>query len=176
MSAAPYFYLEHKNTNTHEWEVLSPFLKREDGSFVRAELWDANGSHEMFSILKVECTYDGDYPECEGICYGMPYDVSKEVKETYDRYYNNENKENDIFPSSKPNVYSINLAHIRIYILENPEMTDWDETPEDAETSVMGENLLKPLYDRAISFIDICDELWYDSDLTNYRIVYWLDW
>ena len=51
MSATPYFYLEHKNTKTHEWEVLSPFLKREDGSFVRAELWDANGSHEMFSIL-----------------------------------------------------------------------------------------------------------------------------
>jgi len=46
----------------------------------------------------------------------------------------------------------------------------------NAETPVMGENLLKPLYDRAGSFIDICDGWWEDSDLTNYRIVHWLDW
>ena len=49
MSASPFFYIEHFNQETNQWEKFDIFAKNEKGELKPVDLWWWNGSHELFS-------------------------------------------------------------------------------------------------------------------------------
>ena len=77
MSRSPYFFVERPDAHTGKYELQHPLIWNFNHTKrVPADLYPYNGSHELFSIVEE----GGEFPEMKGIHYGLPEDVSEDIK------------------------------------------------------------------------------------------------
>lgn len=178
MGACPYFYIEIFNHNLNEWEKYDVLTKNKNGEYVPADLWPWNGSHDLFSVVSLESSYD--FPTFTAIHEGFPVNASNEMYNEYGKFKSDIN-------SQMPSVKWFNLADAMLYIDKNPVVEDTDAIEEtwaaagdikweDVPVKAM-DNPLKSLVDRALAFLEVADEFryweWKPSDV---RIIAWKSW
>ena len=117
MSWSPFYYVEVFNHKENKWEKVEVFTKR-DGEFKEVDLWWANGTHELFSILGFEESYD--VPEFDAMHGGLPGNVSEGIKKEYDHF--NSYRKNH--PITNDEVKFFNLADALLYLKDNPKVED----------------------------------------------------
>ena len=180
MGAYPYFYIEIFNHNSNEWEKYDVLTKNKKNEYEPVELWPWNGSHELFSVVGLEDSYD--FPEFTAIHEGFPVNASDEMYKEYGRF-----EEENFMGSYMPSVKWFNLADAMLYLEKNPIVEDFNEMEaiwaaagniewEDVPVKTM-DNPLKHLVDRALAFLEAANEFryweWKPSDV---RIIAWKSW
>lgn len=178
MSASPFFYIEHFNQKTNQWEKFDIFAKNEKGELKPVDLWWWNGSHELFSVLELEHSYDN--PRFSRIHFGLPSNISEEVKSIYDSHC----YETGVGTISEPQVTWFNMADGLLYLEHNPTVLDYDEMDEYWEENkddsgevpkIYKDNPLKGLIDRVENFTSIGLDAW-DYFPSDIRVIGWLLW
>lgn len=180
MGAYPYFYIEIFNHNSNEWEKYDVLTKNKNGKYVPADLWPWNGSHDLFSIVGLEDSYD--FPKFTAIHEGFPVNASDEMYKEYGKF-----EEENFMGSYMPSVKWFNLADAMLYIEKNPTVKDIDAMEEtwyaagDIEWKDVPvkttDNPLKHLVDRALAFLEAANEFRYwEWKLSDVRIICWKDW
>ena len=177
MGAYPYFYIEIFNHNSNEWEKYDVLTKNKNGKYVPADLWPWNGSHDLFSIVGLEDSYD--FPKFTAIHEGFPVNASDEMYKEYGKF-----EEENFMGSYMPSVKWFNLAAAMLYIEKNPTVKDIDAMEEtwsaagdmewkDVPVKTM-DNPLKHLVDRALAFLEAANEFRYwEWKLSDVRIIVW---
>lgn len=174
MSRSPFFFIENFDGYTNKYEMYHPLVwdfrhtKR-----VPAELFPYNGCHDLFSIVEDNA---GDFPSMHGIHYGLPKDVSVEIKNIYNEHcYDIDEKH-----TYTPTAYWFTYADMYIYCLEHPEVPDYEAMNEahynnESVTKIMKPTPLIALKERVDAFLDVMGngDSWKD-DYSIIRIVYWI--
>lgn len=179
MSVNPYFYIEVVNATTGEWEKLDIYIKNKKGNFVPIDLWDWNGTHDLFSVLGLEDSYD--FPEFSAIHNGIPANTSKEVKDLYEASAFTWGEDG----KSYPNAIYFNMADAKLYLKDNLEVLDSDEMEEywmknedlayEDVPKKWRDNPLKLLTDRVENFLNIWDDFWmFNNSWSDVRVICWL--
>ena len=182
MSACPFFYIEVFNYDKVEWEKFDVYAKDRHGKIEAVDLWPWNGSHDLFSVLGCEDSYD--IPTFYEIHRGMPPNVSNDLMEEFKPCCCS--KEEDGY-NYEPRVSWFNLADALLYLERNGKVVDQDEMDyyfeEHSDTDyneipkVYKSNPLKELTDRVSSFISIgCNDWGYNTSYSDVRVIYWLTW
>ena len=180
MSISPFFYIEVFNYKTGNWEKVDVYTKNSKGKFVPISVWTANGTHDLFTVLKGEDSYE--LPEFTGIHYGFPINASQEMYAMFDAHCCT--VEEDGF-EYVPDVKFFNLADAKLYLQKYPMVEDADKMEEywcqhedipyeEVPIAEKG-NPLQMLIDRIEMILEIWDEWW--RELLSYsdiRIIYWL--
>ena len=156
MSITPYFFLE-KRQKDNSWHRLSPMIS-ENGHMVRADLFPFNVCHDMFDILYNR----GDCPIMDGI-HAYPDDISEEVKNEFGE---------ELCGEGKKYVRYFNYAALVIYLLKHPTVPIFNENTGKTETA---KNPLTFLDERIKSFLMVCDAWDWKDNITDYRVIFWLD-
>ena len=78
MSMSSFFYIEIYNRKLGQWEKFDVYTRNWKDEIAPVDLWWWNGSHELFSILEFEESYD--FPEFTALHKGLPMDVSNEMQ------------------------------------------------------------------------------------------------
>lgn len=174
MSASPFFYLEKYNTDTGRWDKIDIYRKNHIGEFDAVNLWDWNGTHELFNILGLENA--GAEYEFEYAHVGIPKNSSDEIAKIYSSH---------CFENFKPQAIWFTYADLMLFFKDHPRMIDYEameqnwngeEEWEDVEKIFM-DNPVKGLLDRVTMFMDIYDDFWtVDTIPSDIRIVAWLLW
>ena len=181
MSRSPFFFVEKYDSHTNKYELQHPIVWNYDHTKqVCADLYPYNGSHDLFSIVTKEGP--GDFPDMKGIHCGLPKDAAEEIKKAYnDCCYETE------FAGEKhiysPNAYWFTYADMYIYCLEHPEVVDYeamDEAYYNGEEENPPKRIMKPtplmaLKNRVDAFLEVMDELGWQDDYSQIRIVYWIE-
>lgn len=173
MSASPYFYIELYNAKEDKWEDVTVYIKNKD-KFVPVPVWMWNGTHELFSMLEAEHSYEDN--SFDKVHYGLPKNASDIVKESYERY-----------DEYKPDVRWINLADALLYLHDHAKVKDidameeywanandvkWDDVPEQFK-----DNPIKGLTNRVYEYLNVWDDAWaWNRSESDVRIIYWLSW
>lgn len=175
MSWSPFYYVEVFNHNKNKWEKIEVFTKR-DGEFKEVDLWWANGTHELFSVLGFEESYD--VPEFDAMHGGLPGNVSEGIKKDYD-HFNSYRKEN--YPITNNEVKFFNLADALLYLKDNPKVKDENKMEEiwraediewDKVEKIYMTNPLKELVDRVYSYIEFGKEdFFWNNSASDVRVI-----
>ena len=179
MSVSPWFYIEVTNVATGEWEKLDIYTKNRKGEFVPVSLWDWNGTHDLFSVLGLEESYD--FPEFSAVHNGFPVNASKEVKDLYEASAFTWGEGEKSYPTA---IY-FNMADAKLYLSENPKVLDADameeywikneDLPYEEVPEKWRDNPLKLLTDRVKIFLEILDDFWmFDNSWSDVRVICWL--
>lgn len=177
MGACPYFYIEIFNYNLNEWEKYDVLTKNKNGKYVLVDLWPWPGSHELFSVVGLEDSYD--FPEFTAVHTGFPVNASDEMYKEYGKF-----EEKDFIRNWMPSVKWFNLADAMLYLEKHPKVKDfeameqtwvaagdmeWKDVPE-----VLMDNPLKSLVDRVLAFLEVADEFRYwEWKFSDVRIIAW---
>lgn len=177
MGAYPYFYIEIFNHELNEWEKYDVLTKNKNGEYVPADLWPWNGSHELFSVVGLEDSYD--FPEFTAIHEGFPVNASDEMYKEYGKF-----KEEFGGHFWMPTVKWFNLADAMLYLEKHPKVKDFEAmeqtwvTAGDMEWSdvpvELMDNPLKPLVGRVLALLEAADEFRYwEWKFSDVRIIAW---
>ena len=178
MSASPYFYVEKYNNKTEKWELQHPYVwDYNHTELVPADLFPYNGCHDLFSIVEDN---PGNFPSMHGIHYGLPKDVSEEIKTIYNEHCYEIDEKHTYTPTARWFTY----ADMYIYCLEHPEVPDYEamdeayyagEEEENPPKKIMRPTPLKGLKDRVDAFLEVMDIWDWRDDYSQIRIVYWIE-
>lgn len=181
MSRSPYFYVERYDVNTKQYELQHPLIWNWDHSErITADLFPYNGCHDLFSIVEKK-GYGNSFPEMKGIHKGLPKDVCKDIKESYDKCSYDENW-SGVAHHYEPTARWFTYADMYIYCLEHPEAVDYDAMDEAYENAEEGEKIEKimtptpmmTLKNRVDAFMEVTDDWDWRNDYSLIRIVYWI--
>lgn len=177
MGAYPYFYIEIFNHNSNEWEKYDVLTKNKNDKYVPADLWPWNGSHDLFSVVGLESSYD--FPTFTAIHEGFPVNASNEMYKEYGRF-----EEESFMGTWMPTVKWFNLADAMLYLEKYSKVKDfeameqtwaaagdmeWKDVPE-----VLMDNPLKSLVDRVLAFLEVADEFRYwELKNSDVRVIAW---
>ena len=176
MSASPYFYIEAYNAKTGNWEKVDIYSKNSAGEYVPVDLWPWNGSHDLFSIVGYEDSYD--MPEFNAVHSGLPVNASQEMYAIVQDHYDEE-------INYMPQIKYFNVADAKLYLMKYPtvqdsdEMETWwaqhDNTIWEEVPKMEKQNPLKALIDRVESILEFWDEFWWiNGSWSDIRIIYWV--
>lgn len=117
MSTNLHMYIERYNRKNKEWDALIPtVMTRDYHDNLKEEkvfFWKYNGTHEIFEILRREGGFDPKY--------GVPNDLSAEVKAIYDKDFPKGGDFTGCYGASYTS-----LSALYIYYLENKKVPDYD--------------------------------------------------
>ncbi len=177
MSRSPHFFVERFNPKIEQYELQHPYIpyiwNYGETDLVPADLFPYNACHDLFSILDNE-NFSNDFPDMNGIHKGLPKDVCSYIKNSYDKYCDE---------NWKPLVYHITYADMYIYLLKHPTVFDYDTMDEASYNLKEGEEI-KPIYtdnpvkqlkDRIDAFMEVYDDWSWKNDYSYIRIVYWIN-
>ena len=180
MSRTPYFFVERPDTHTGKYELQHPLIWNFNHTKrIPADLYPYNGDHELFSILEE----GGEFPEMKGIHYGLPKNVSEDIKKEFDAC----GYDIDLSSGSRhiePKVRWFTYADMYIYCLKYPNVKDYDAIEEAyyyaQEGEKIDENIIKPtpmknLKNRVDAFLEVMDGWGWENDYSQIRIVYWIN-
>ena len=172
MSRSPYFFVERYDEYTGKYELQHPIVWNHDRTKqIMADLFPYNGCHDLFSIVENNSL---NFPTMKGIHGGLPKDVCKEIKESYEGCsYDSEwgGGSQHITPNARWFTY----ADMYIYYLENPTMIDYGYEDEvDESKKIIMPIPLKTLMDRVDAFLEVMDGWDWKNDYSLIRIVYWI--
>jgi len=180
MGAYPYFYIEIFNSKLNEWEKYDVLTKNDKGEYKPVDLWPWNGSHELFSVIGLEDSYE--FPIFSAVHEGFPVNASDEMYKEYGKF------EEETFAGSwMPTVKWFNLADAMLYLERYPKVKDFEameETWAAAEDMEWGDvpvelmdNPLKHLVDRVLALLEAADEFRYwEWKYSDVRIIAWKSW
>ena len=177
MSMSPFFYIEIYNRKLGRWEKFDVYTKDEKDEFVPVDLWWWNGTHELFSVLGFEESYE--FPEFTALHEDLPMDVSNEMQKEFEKFC----EDNDEF-TYVPKVHWFNLADALLYLRDNKTVVDFDamETEwvssglewEDVPKQYM-DNPLQSLIDRVNCFLEFAEDWRYwELSPSEVRIIGWV--
>lgn len=179
MSASPFFYIEVFNHKTGNWEKFDLYRVNDKGEYEVCDLWNWNGTHDLFSILHIE--HSTDMPEFDAVHHGLPANASPEMYSIVDAHTWSEGER-----TYAPEVKWFNLADAMLYYNEYPEVIDdeamenyWvkNDIPYNEVPKKMMPNPIKGLIDRVISFLEIGYNFWgWGTALSDVRIICWCSW
>lgn len=180
MSRSPFFFVEKFDYNTNKYELQHPIIWNHNHTKqVAADLFPYNGDHDLFSIVEDK---EDNFPHLRGIHYGLPRDVSSDIKEAYDECCYNIDCDKKI--RHEPNAHWFTYADMYIYCIENPTAIDYEamdreylynnEESKEVEKIYM-ETPLKRLKERVDAFLEVMDEWGWEEDYSQIRIVYWIE-
>lgn len=176
MSMSPFFYIEIYNRKLGQWEKFDVYTRNEKDEIAPVDLWWWNGTHELFSVLEFEESYD--FPEFTALHEGLPMDVSNEMQKKFEDFCDEET-------GYVPEVHWFNLADALLYLRDNKTVEDydamenewisigtidWEDTPKQYK-----ENPLQSLIDRINCFLELADDLRYcELSSSEVRIIGWV--
>lgn len=179
MSRTPFFFVEKLDWRTKKYELQHPWVWNfEHTERVPAVLFPYNGCHDLFSI--VENKDVEDFPRMRGIHKGLPADVCEEIAEEYKKcsYDTEWGKESH---HVEPNACWFTYADMYIYCMEHPEVVDYEAMDEafyngeKPQKKIMKPTPVKILADRVNAFLEVSDDLGWENDYSQIRIVYWIE-
>ena len=173
MSMSPFFYIELYNREFGRWEKFDVYTKNKKNELAPVDLWWWNGTHELFSVLEFEESYD--FPVFTALHEGLPMDVSNEMQKKFEEFCDDENV---------PEVHWFNLADALLYLRDNKTVEDIDAMEEewrdrnliweDVPKQYM-ENPLQSLINRVNCFLELADDLRYwELSSSEVRIIGWI--
>lgn len=176
MSASPYFYIEAYNAKTGNWDKVDIYSKNSAGEYIPVDLWPWNGSHDLFTIVGCEDSYD--MPEFNDVHSGLPVNASQEMYAIVQDHYDEE-------INYMPQIKYFNVADAKLYLMRYPTVPNSDEMEKwwMQHENVIWEdvpkmeipNPLKGLIDRVESILEFWDEYWYiNSSWSDVRVIYWV--
>lgn len=177
MGAYPYFYIEIFNHELNEWEKYDVLTKNKNGEYVPVDLWPWNGSHELFSVVSLEDSYD--FPKFTAVHEGFPVNASDEMYKEYGKF-----KEEFGGHFWMPTVKWFNLADAMLYLEKHPKVKDFEAMEQtwvaagdmewsDVPVELM-DNPLKPLVGRVLALLEAADEFRYwEWKFSDVRIIAW---
>ena len=153
-----YILAEHDG----KWEPLKLFRKKEE-EFKYARPYSAR-DRELFDILSGE-EVEEDWPAIPINENLLPLDLKQEVTEKFQisGYYG---------------FNEINLADLKLYILEHPQVRDYDyesKNEEDFDLYGWKNNPLKKFFEIIENYIFFADNLTYYAPLSHFKIIYYFD-
>ena len=180
MSRSPHFFVERPDAHTGKYELQHPLIWNFDHTKrISADLYPYNAHHELFSIVEE----GGEFPEMKGIHYGLPKNVSEDIKKEFDTCCYDIDLSNG--PRHiEPKVRWFTYADMYIYCLEHPQVKDYEAIEEAyyyaEEGEKINENITKPtpmktLKNRIDAFLEVMDAFGWRDDYSQIRIVYWID-
>ena len=179
MSLSPYFYLEKWNEETNSYERVHLYKKpwkyasqeEKERGYEDVDFWPWNGTHEIFSLLNTE-TRSNTYDSIEGVHYGKPPHVSKEIEEEINDFFNE-----DSYYKSDNVVRWVTLADLYIEKLSHPKVVDYDAEWEDDDKKAYKDNPINTVIDRIETFVSLGDNDWeVENNKSLIRLVYWVVW
>lgn len=159
MSRDFHAYIEHYNYNTRKWEAVLLYKKVED-DFQEIPFIEGGWGEAQDILTTSELT--GVHPIVQDI-------LSPEVNSHVQQYLDAD----AIF-----GLRMVNLADIKIYVLQNPLSSTFDDEEEYDENNIppVRDNPLLAILDAAVQYIKINnDTAFYIDSLSDYRMVYWGD-
>lgn len=178
MSMTPYFYIEIYNRKLGQWEKFDIYGLNYKDEIVPIDLWWWNGSHELFSVLEFEESYD--FPTFFHIHHGLPMDVSNEMQKKFESHCVDDEDWTYV-----PDVHWFNLADALLYLRDNDTVEDSDAMADEwMETGVEWErvskqymkNPLQSLIDRVNCFLECADDLrYFEISPSEVRIIGWVN-
>ena len=182
MSASPFFYIELYNRKLGKWEKFDLYGLNYKDEVVPIDLWYWNGSHELFSVLEFEESYD--FPTFYHVHRGLPIDVSDEMQKKFEEFCSNEEDWGGAV--YVPDVHWFNLADALLYLHDNETVEDieamekdwlqkgnieWNEVPKQYMR-----NPLKSFIDRVNCFLECADDLrYFEISPSDVRIIGWIE-
>lgn len=173
MSRSPFFFVERPDRNTDKYEMQHPIIWNYNHTKQEpADLFPYNGCHDLFSIVENNA---GDFPSMHGIHYGLPKDVSVEIKNIYNEHCYKIDEKRTYIPAA----YWFTYADMYIYCLEHPEVSDYEAMNEayynnESVTKIMKPTPLMALKERVDAFLEVMDGWDWRNDYSQIRIVYWI--
>lgn len=165
MSRTPFFFVERFNFNTNQYELQHPYVWNDKhDKLIPAELFPYNGCHELFAIVEERAE---DAPNMQGIHNNLPKDVSKEIKEMWEKTFDEEYN----LPSA---IHWFTYADMYIYLLKNPKVRDYDVFSEEGQPIPLKDNPLTALKERVDAFMEVVDGWDWQDAYSLIRIVYWI--
>ena len=175
MSASPFFYIEIYNRELCQWEKFDLYAKNYKNEMVPVDLWWWNGTHELFSVLEFEESYD--FPEFTALHRKLPMDVSNEMQKTFEDHCDEEF-------NYVPDVHWFNMADALLYLNKNEMVEDFDSMEKiwiakDIEWGEVPKQYMKnPLYsliDRVNCFLEFADDIrYFGLSPSEVRIIGWV--
>ena len=180
MSRYPHFYIEVFNHKLGNWEKVDIFRLNDKMEYVPISVWSWNGTHDLFSILGFEESYD--MPEFEAMHAGFPVNASPEMYSIFDSYCRSKDKGDDY--DYVPTVQWFNLADAYLYLKEHPEVKDveemevyWTEHEVDYEDvpPIYMDNPLYGLVSRVVSILEMWNDAWrWTHPYSDVRVICWM--
>ena len=179
MSISPFFYIEAFNYKTSNWEKVDVYTKNSKDEFIPISVWTANGTHDLFTVVKGENSYE--LPEFTDVHHGFPINASQEMYAMFDSHCCTIEKDGFEYV---PDVKFFNLADAKLYLHQYPVVKDLDkmdaywcqhDIPSEEVPIIEMENPLQMLIDRVEAILEIWDEWWKEFlSYSDIRIIYWL--
>ena len=138
----------------NEWKEINLFTEGKDG-FERVSPYSYR-DYELFDYLNRN--EDVDFS-----CIPTPIELETlpaTLKEKILKYENT---------SGYYGFYEINMADLRIYLLKNPMVKDY----EDENPNAIKENPLQDFFKTLLNYISFVE--WWVEKLSDYKVVYWFD-
>ena len=178
MSASPFFYIEIYNRKTGRWEKFDVYTLDYIDEIVPVDLWWWNGSHELFSVLEFESSYD--FPTFYNLHHDLPIDVSDEMQKKFE-----EHCWEDEHMTYTPDVHWFNLADALLYLNDNKTVEDVDAMENNwvaAQTMDWAdvpkqymENPLQSLINRVNNFLAVADDIrYFEMSPSEVRVIGWV--
>ena len=166
MSRTPFFYVERYNSHTERYELQHPIVwNYEHTRREPADLYPYNGDHDLFSIVEHDVG-EYEFPNMFGIHGGLPKDVSKDIRNEYDKCCYETSYEDKTYLYT-PKAHWFTYADMYIYCIEHPVYKTYDNKKKPTP--------LKRLKDRVDAFFEVMDGWDWREDYSQIRIVYWIE-
>lgn len=149
-----------KNRSSNTWEQIILYQKEKE-KYNKINIYPYR-NYELFGILNEEGE-DDDFP-CYSIC-------TADLPE----YFQNEINKFFKIPGCY-GFHEINLADVKLYLLQHPKVRDYDYEGEDFEKNGWKDNPVSSFLKRIYSILDLYDPFWnFSAPLSDIRIIYWFD-
>ena len=175
MSASPFFYIEIYNRQLGKWEKFDLYAMDSKNEIVAVDLWWWNGTHQLFSVLEFEDSYD--FPVFTSLHRGLPMDVSNEMQKKFEDHCDEEF-------NYVPDVHWFNMADALLYLNKNEMVEDFDSMEktwiaEDIEWEEVSKQYMKnPLYsliDRVNCFLECANDIrYFELSPSEVRVIGWV--
>ena len=177
MSMSPFFYIELYNRELGKWEKFDVYTKNKKDELVPVDLWWWNGTHQLFSVLEFEESYE--LPVFTSLHKGLPMDVSNEMQKEFEKFCDDDDEFMYV-----PEVHWFNLADALLYLKDNKTVEDFDAIEKEWISSGLEwenvpkqymNNPLQLLIDRVNCFLELADDLRYwELSPSEVRIIGWI--
>lgn len=175
MSMSPFFYIEIYNRKLGLWEKFDIYVRNTKDELEPVDLWWWNGTHELFSVLEFEESYE--FPAFTALHRGLPIDVSNEMQKKFEDFCDEEIR-------YIPDVHWFNMADALLYLNKNEMVEDFDSMEEvwmaeGIEWKEVPKQYMKnPLYlliDRVNCFLECADDIrYFELRPSEVRIIGWV--
>lgn len=171
MIHVPYFFVERYDAKNDKWVVRAPLVWNSNNTKrIEANLYPYYRDYELFNILEGKKD-----PKMYGVHLGLPKCCDEEIVKIYEGEKDFDKDGNEIKPlfDYKPKVYWFTYADMRIYLLENPEVLDYEA--DQKENKQYLPNPVFRLQNRVDAFLEVCDGWKWRNDYSLIRIIFWID-